>query len=382
MATFTFTVKLWQATRPSEAKDLGVGEAIKGVLAAFTKSETTMTVAECDTAAQKMDLLSTAFTKAVSKMKPLKSKEATATQDKIKLWEKELDKAREGLTKRKYTIDVDLVSAKYKEIFDAAVTELKKEFMAAAKAAKEVESRGFLPPKEDVVKWVKLAQDCAVKFSKTYIPTAAREIKKIVKVEDVALPANLKDSKVMVKSLTDWCTLFAEAAKKKTQTDADALDDKKEVEKQLKALFKEFQDLETKMKVQIASSLNLSNSAKITAEKAKAEVTKPDNQALSKKVADVALILKDNLAATRKAVKTLSDGFQKDSGALAKGLKAVKGLPAYDEKKFGGLIKDRLHAAEMSVEQCETPLANVDRQLDRIRLMFSKSDYQGYAAKL
>jgi hypothetical protein len=379
---FTFTVKTWRDMRPSEAKDLGVGDAMKNVLAAFAKSETTMTVAECDTAADRMDTLSTAFTKAAAKLKPLKSKEATTSQDKIKLWEKELDKARDALKTRKYQIDVGLVSAKYKEVFDAAVTELKKEFIAAAKAAKEVETRDFVPAKEEVVKWVKLAQDCAVKFSKTYIPTVAREIKKIVKVEDVALPPTLKESKVMVDKLTGWCTLFAEAAKKKTQKDADALDDKKEVEKQLKAVFKDFQDLEGKMKGHIGSCNNLSTAAKATAEKAKVEVTKPENQAVSKKLAETALTIKENLETVRKTIKTLSDSFQKDSGPLAKALKAVQGLPAFDEKKFGGLIKDRTHAAEMSVQQCEGPLANVDRQLDRIRLMFSKSSYQGYAAKL
>lgn len=379
---FTFTVKVWQATRPSEAKGLGVGEAMKDVLTAFGKSEATMTAAECDTASQRIDTLSTAFTKAVAKMKPLKSKEATATQDKIKLWEKELDKALDALKTRKYQIDVGLVSAKYKEVFDAAVTELKKEFMAAAQAAKEVETRDFVPAKEQVVKWVKLAQDCAVKFSKTYIPTVAREIKKIVKVEDVALPPNLKDSKAMVDKLVGWCTLFAEAAKRKTQKDADALDDKKEVEKQLKALFKDFQDLETKMKGHIGSCTNLSNAAKTTAEKAKVEVVKPENQTVAKKLADTALVIKENLETIRKTIKTLNDSFQKDSGALSKALKAVVGLPAYDEKKFGAMVKDRTHAAEMSVQQCEGPLANVDRQLDRIRLMYSKTTYQGYVSKL
>lgn len=379
---FTFTVKIWRDMRPSEAKDLGVGDAMKNVLAAFAKAETTMTVAECDTAGDRIETLSTCFTKAAAKLKPLKSKEATTTQDKMKLWEKELDKARDALKTRKYQIDVALVAAKYKEVFDAAVTELKKEFIAAAKAAKEVETRDFVPAKEEVVKWVKLAQDCGVKFSKTYIPTIAREIKKIVKVEDVALPANLKESKVMVEKLVGWCTLFAEAAKKKTQKDADALDDKKEVEKQLKAVFKDFQDLEAKMKGHITSSTNLSNAAKITAEKAKAEVVKPENQAVAKKLADTALTIKENLETVRKTVKALSDSFQKDSGALSKALKAVAGLPAYDEKKFGGMVKDRTHAAEMSVQQCEGPLANVDRQLDRIRLMFAKTTYQGYVSKL
>jgi hypothetical protein len=378
---FTFSVKAWRDVRPSEAKGLGVAEAIKAVVASCPASTGGLTPAQCDTAVKDIDKLSDSFDKVRKSLSGNKSSAATKTIAKLKTWDAELADYQVLIAQRRKAIQAALASEQYKVVFEKARDELTAAYKAALKAQSEL-ARGRLPGRDEVVHWMATVESTGKKFSKTWFPNLAAFKSGGLKAEDVTLPDDLKQVKAAAGKLKEVCVALADAMRDSARASLEALDDRKELERELKALMAGYKDLEGDMRALMGKFASAATNAKALAEDVKAAIAEKRARDDFKRLGQEALDLRDTRTGLEEAVKTLNQSLRAGNGDLNKRYMALTKLPGWNPDTHGQLARKRQDAADLSVRQCSVLAAEIDKQIDRVRVMYSKTSYQGYIGTL
>jgi hypothetical protein len=378
---FTFSVKAWKDVRPSEAKGLGVEEAIKAVEASCPDKVTDLTAAKCDSATKDINDLSDAFDKARKKIAGLKSTSATKALAKLKVCDGELDDYLEKLKARKYAIRAEPASEQYRDVYEKAREALTAAYKDALKAEAEL-ARGVLPKRDQIVGWMMTVETSGKKFSKTYFPSLPAFKAGGVKADDVTLPDDLKQVKGAADKLKALCLNLAEATRSASRAAVEALDERNEVEKELKSLLSGYKELEGNMQVLIAKFAAVAVNAKALAEEVKAAIAGNLGKTEFQRLANEALDLKATRGQFEEAVVKLNATHRNGNGALSKRYRAMTQLPGWDEKKHGVLARKRQDAADVSVKECSVSALEIDRQIQRVRTMYARTSYQGYIGNL
>ncbi|HKC28033.1 MAG TPA: hypothetical protein VKB75_08465 [Jatrophihabitans sp.] len=383
---FTFTVKLWENSRPSKAKGSGVAKGITAVQAATRKAPSTMNESEVEAARKAIDQLITAFDTASGKLRGERDNKSVTTSMALTQWRKECSDYLDTLRKRVYAINRDKFVNEFNQGYAANRDKLVAAHTAAAQTRRAIANGGAAPTNKIVMDWFNAARDMGRFTSKTEI--AKLQVTGIpkgsIRVEDVPLPPDLNATKTKIKELTGWLDEFAKGAKTAGRAAGAGLSDTNAVEKELKDILAEYLKIEKAMKPVIQQAKLLATQAKQKADAMKAVVqqSNTDERVIKPLVKDLHDI-KTQAEQLDAEVVRLNYPYRESDGAIAKRASNWRKMPGFDATRHAPILQKRQEASFMGIRLATMPLAEARKQVDRAKDLMGKStNHRGYASAI
>jgi hypothetical protein len=375
----SFTVKAWRAVRPESAKDTGVAGAIGEVDKAFKKAINAMSQDEIDKAKAALKSLSEALDKGKKAIdEDKKDKDRTAALKLIESWKEEIKALLSDLAmSAAYTIKVAAVQKAYDERYD----KVRSDVVAHHNAARDHVQKGTRPSDQDLQRYLVSVRDGGKICSKQSIADILPEAK-MVKVEDIQMPNDVKIIKAKIEQLMALCVDFAKAGKKDAKNRAAALDDTVAADKAVKAVMDAYAAVEKEMKVLIAETKRQASLAQAVAERIKDAIANgsPDSRTFTPLVKAAKQIAVD-LKKCDDDLRVIGDRWRAKGSPIADLVAAARKVDGFDEKTHGKLMVDRMQANQMLIRQVSIPHGEGVRQIERAkRLLSDSNDHRGFAS--
>lgn len=371
MPTFSFNVAEWKRVRPKEAEGSGVAAAIKAFVNVVQKDVGAMNTAEVAKARKATEAVVSAFDLGLSKIKK-NDMPAQKAKTSIATWKTECAVYLQELQNRDRAILVEPVQREYEKLYQAARDNVLAAHAAAKQAAAAVQAGGPMPENKFTLNWATVARNSLKMCTKTHIKEIGGIGMERIKVEELYLPRDLKDTKTKIDEINTYLTFFAKEAKRTTRTSKDALDDTKAVEKELKGILVEFDKVDALMKPLIKRSTDLANQAKATTDAIKKLSTTPGNQAAFAPHIAKLKLLRAELDKQEAQMRAANHTYRERDGKLAKRRDEWKKMPGY-EAKYGDIVLKRQEACFMGVRRVSVPVTEGKRQVDRAKDILART---------
>jgi uncharacterized phage infection (PIP) family protein YhgE len=380
--TFTFNAAAWKNVRPKSAEGSGVAAAIKEFTKVVQKDVGDMNTAEVEKARKATQAVVKAFDTGLGKIKSNDPK-APAAKKAIGGWKTECENYLRTLQQRDYAIHLSKVQAAYEHAYRDARNNVVQAHAAAKQAEAVRHGSGDLPENKLLMNWAGVARNSLKVCAKPDIKKMQGIGMEQVRVEDLFLPKDLKDTKAKIDEINQILTVFAKEAKRTSRAAGAGLDDNKAVEAELKGILADFDTVDGQMKPVIRNATAVANEAKSIAETIKRLIpTRTDPVAFQPSINRLKELVPE-LDQLEQDVKDINFTYRESTGKLAVRKTNWKKMPGYNEAAHGKIVTKRQEAAFMGIRRATVPITEGKRQVERARDLFKKSpSHRGYAAAI
>jgi hypothetical protein len=380
---FTFTVREWEQTRPTKAKGSGVAKGIKAVEAASKKRVSVMNKAEVDTARKAIVQLQDAFDTATGKIGSASDNKSKTAKSAISAWRKECVAYWNEVMARDYALDLESVTRTYNESYTRNRDLLNEAHAAAADVFNAMPQGGRAPTERELTNWMNIAREVeklstVVGISKLNgLPTDK------IKLNDVPLPADVKQTRQKVKELSRWCDDAAKQIQKGARGSGPAYNPVGAIERELKIFLTEYDQIQRDMNVVIKSATRLLASTKATGKNVKAAVIAGQNDArtfgpLVKNLHDSKIALEG----LNEQVAQLNSTYRSGGGDLAARAKRWRAKPGWTPA-HGEVLMKRQQVAFLVIRRATGPIQSGLTEIERARLLLANStSHRGFGAAI